>query len=57
MSTSVDTLAIERTELFWQCRKSFSESTVAGPKLEKALGRPVTMRNYNTVRKLAEKLA
>jgi uncharacterized protein (DUF1697 family) len=57
MSNAVDLLTVAGKELYWRCRKSFSESTIAGPKLERALGRPVTMRNYNTVRKLAEKLA
>jgi uncharacterized protein (DUF1697 family) len=56
MSNAVDLLSIEGREVFWRCRTSFSESTIAGPRLEKALGRPVTMRNYNTIRKLAAKL-
>ena len=57
MSNAVDLLSIEGTELYWRCRSSWSESTVAGPRLEKALGMPVTVRNYNTVRKLAAKLS
>jgi uncharacterized protein (DUF1697 family) len=56
LSNDVDLLSIRDAELYWQCRTSFSESTVAGPKLERLLGRPVTLRNYNTVRRLAGKL-
>jgi len=56
MSNAIDLLSIEGGELYWRCRKSFSESTIAGTKLDRALGCPVTMRNYNTVRRLAEKL-
>lgn len=57
MSNAIDTLAINGTEVYWQCRKSWSESTVAGPKLERALEQPVTFRNVTTVRKLAARLA
>jgi hypothetical protein len=34
-----------------------SDSTITGPRLQKALGVPATSRNLNTVRKLAEKYA
>jgi len=53
MSNPVDVLRVHGRELYWQCRKSFSESTVAGPRLEKALHGPATFRNVNTVRRLA----
>ena len=56
LSNAIDLLSIEGGEVYWRCRKSFSESTVAGLKLDKALGRPVTFRNYNTVRRLSERL-
>lgn len=56
MSNAIDLLEIQGREVYWHCRKSWSESTVAGPKLEKALGQPVTFRNLQTVRKVAERL-
>jgi uncharacterized protein (DUF1697 family) len=56
MSNPVDVLSIDGAELFWQCRASFSESTIVAARVEKTLGRPMTVRNYNTVRKLAARV-
>lgn len=56
MSNAIDTLEINGMEVYWQCKKGWSESTIAGPRLEKALGQPVTFRNVNTVRKLAARM-
>jgi uncharacterized protein (DUF1697 family) len=56
LSNAIDVLSIEGSDLYWRCRTSFSESTIAGLKLDKAVGCPLTFRNYNTVRRLAEKL-
>lgn len=53
LSNHVDTLAVHRRELYWHCRKGFSESTVTGGKLERLLGVPATVRNFTTVQKLA----
>ncbi|MBA3641446.1 MAG: DUF1697 domain-containing protein [Acidobacteriota bacterium] len=57
MSNDVDTLVIDGRELYWRCNKRFSDSTIQGPKLGKALGVPITTRNVTTVRKLAKKLS
>ena len=57
LSNAIDLLSIDGGEVYWRCRKSFSESTIAGLKLDKVLGGPVTFRNYNTVRRLSEKLS
>lgn len=57
MSNAIDTLEIDGIEVYWRCKKGWSESSVAGPKLERTLGQPVTFRNVNTVRKLAARLA
>lgn len=46
-----------KTELYWLCRKNFSDSGIDGKKLEKALGMSLTMRNSTTVRKIAAKLS
>lgn len=57
LSNSIDRLAVHGRELYWRCDKSFSESTVTGPALAKALGAvALTTRNVNTIRKIAAKL-
>lgn len=53
LSNDVDVLSVHGSHLFWQCRRSFADSTVSGPRLERLLGTPATIRNVNTVRKLA----
>ena len=55
LSNEADVLSVHGAELYWQCRTSFSESTIVGSRLEKLVGQPMTLRNYNTVRKLAAK--
>ena len=44
-----------RTEMYWLCRKNFSDSGITGNKLEKALGMSTTVRNSTTVKKMAAK--
>jgi uncharacterized protein (DUF1697 family) len=53
LSNEIDVLSVQGRELYWQCHKSFAESTVAGARLEKLLATAVTIRNFNTVQKLA----
>ncbi len=53
--TPVDDFAVVGRELFWRCRMSSSESEFSGAKLEKMLEMPTTLRNVNTVRRLAAK--
>jgi uncharacterized protein (DUF1697 family) len=55
-SNDTDRLSFDGRELHWLRQGSFSDSALSGPKLEKALGAPTTVRNLNTVRKLAAKL-
>jgi len=57
MSNEVDTLRIDGRELYWRCNKRFSDSTIQGPRMGKALGVALTTRNVTTIRKLAVKLA
>lgn len=38
-------------ELYWLCRKNFSDSGITGKTLEKALGMETTIRNSTTIRK------
>ena len=42
-------------EVYWLCRGKISESGFSGALLEKALGMPTTVRNANTIRRLAAK--
>jgi uncharacterized protein (DUF1697 family) len=49
--------AVHGREMYWLSRIRMSDSTITGPRLAKALGMPMTARNLNTVRKLAEKYA
>lgn len=53
--TSVDEFHIAGRELYWRCKAPSSESIFSGAKLEKMLGMAATLRNVNTVRRLAAK--
>ena len=51
----VDEFRIDGREVYWLCRKSFSESEFSKARLEKVLGTRATVRNSSTVRKIAAK--
>ena len=53
--TERDDFRLDARELYWRCRGPSSESTFSGQKLEKTLGMATTLRNANTVRRLAAK--
>ena len=55
LQTEVDALRVHGREIYWAARKSISEATITAAALEKALQTPVTLRNINTVRRLAAK--
>jgi uncharacterized protein (DUF1697 family) len=55
LATPTDQLAVLGRELYWMCGIPSMQSTVSGTVLEKALGQAVTLRNANTVRRLAAK--
>jgi uncharacterized protein (DUF1697 family) len=55
LSGAVDEFAVHGREVYWLCRTNFRESTVSGALLEKTLGVRMTLRNVNTVRRLAAK--
>ena len=57
LRTPTDDFAVHGREMYWLARIKMSETTITGPRLAKALGMPMTGRNLNTVRKLAEKYA
>jgi uncharacterized protein (DUF1697 family) len=52
--SDVDDFRVHGREVYWLCRTKTSESAFSGAVLEKALGMPATLRNANTVRKIAE---
>ncbi len=54
-TTAVDEFSLDGCEIYWLCRKKISESSFSGALLEKILGQPATVRNSNTVKKIAAK--
>lgn len=55
LTTEGDVFHLSGRELYWLCRKKISESEVSGPVLAKMLGAQTTLRNSNTVKKIAAK--
>jgi uncharacterized protein (DUF1697 family) len=53
MQTSVDALRVKGREIYWHAGKNFRDAEFSPAKLEKALGKPATFRNVNTIRKIA----
>ncbi len=54
-ATATDDIRVIGRELYWHCRTSFADSVFSGPRLEKTLGMPTTIRNVTTVRRIAAK--
>jgi uncharacterized protein (DUF1697 family) len=55
-SNDVDHLVVHNREIYWHIRGGLMDSTLGTAGLEKALGSvPTTLRNVNTVRRLAAK--
>ena len=57
LSDEANEFCFNDKELYWLCRKNFSDSGIDGKKLEKALGMSLTMRNSTTIRKMAAKFS
>ncbi|CAN5646234.1 DUF1697 domain-containing protein [soil metagenome] len=55
--TEVDDFHVYGREVYWLSRKKISESKFSGAQLERTLGMPATIRNANTVKKIALKYA
>jgi len=53
LSDEANEFHFNKTELYWLCRKNFSDSGITGKTLEKALGIETTIRNSTTIRKMA----
>jgi uncharacterized protein (DUF1697 family) len=56
-ANDVDSFRVHEREVYWLCRKKFSESKFSGAQLERTLSMPTTLRNVNTVRRIAAKFA
>ena len=56
LSTDGDDLLVHGRETYWRRHGNFSDSSLSGAKVEKALGQPTTFRKVTTVEKLAKKL-
>jgi len=54
-TTEVDDFHIHGSEVYWLCRRKLGASDFPGTKFEKSLGMPATLRNSNTVVKIALK--
>jgi uncharacterized protein (DUF1697 family) len=52
---ATDALAIKGREVYWLCRTRFGDSAVSGALLEKTLTQRATLRNINTVVRIAAK--
>jgi uncharacterized protein (DUF1697 family) len=55
LESETDRVRVQGRELYWLCRTAFRESSLSGALLEKTLGMPTTIRNMNTLRRLAAK--
>jgi uncharacterized protein (DUF1697 family) len=55
LGTKDDEFHLNGREVYWLCRTKFSDSPISGAQLAKALGMPATLRNSNTIKKLAAK--
>ncbi len=52
LSDKANEFYFNKTELYWFCRKNFSDSGITGKTLEKVLGMETTIRNSTTIRKM-----
>jgi uncharacterized protein (DUF1697 family) len=55
LRTRVDEFHSNGREFYWLCRAKMSDSKITGNLLQKALGMSTTLRNSNTVQRLATK--
>jgi uncharacterized protein (DUF1697 family) len=55
LRTAIDDFQVQGREIYWLCRKKQSESTISNAVLEKALGRQLTLRGANTIRRMDAK--
>jgi len=53
--SETDLFHIHAREIYWLVRKARGESKLTGARMEKAIGMPATVRNFNTVLRLTVK--
>ena len=53
--SEIDAFYLHARELYWLVRRGRGESKLTAARLERVLGMPATVRNVNTVRRLAAK--
>ncbi len=53
--TAVDDFQVKGSEAYWLHQKQLGDSKFSGGVLEKVIGAPATLRNVNTIRRLAKK--
>lgn len=51
-----DTFVVDGSDLWWNVPGGYSDSPLAGSKLDRAVGRTITVRKHTTVQRLAKKL-
>lgn len=56
-STEVEELCVIGREVYWLHRRRLGESTLSGALFEKTLGMKATLRNSNTIKRIAAKYA
>lgn len=57
LATATDEFRVHGRDVYWLCHVRSTESEFSGAKLEKAVRAATTLRNINTVKRLAAKLA
>ena len=55
LSTSSDQFLVVGREVYWRCAVPSMKSIMSGNTLEKMLAQPATLRNVNTLRRLADR--
>ena len=55
LRNDVNDFAVRDRELYWLRRTQLMQALASGPPIEKLVGSPITMRNVNTIRRLAAK--
>jgi hypothetical protein len=55
LPSEVDAFRVDGREIYWLRRVSMADRAFPAPPLERILAAPVTIRNTNTVRRIAAK--
>ena len=55
LSDKANEFHFNNKEMYWLCRKNFSDSGISGKTLEKTLGMEITIRNSTTIKKIVLK--